>query len=99
MVAVDDVLAAELLERAARDQAARESLPLQAGMRQWEQLVEPVDQANTAPPAPEVSARRASGFSPIPSVTRSEPSSVATAQAKPAPPRSRQGESAGQDPL
>jgi uncharacterized protein DUF6624 len=48
MVPVDDVLAAELLERAARDQAARESLPPQAGMRQWEQLVEPVDRANTA---------------------------------------------------
>ena len=48
MVTVDDVLAAELVERAARDQAARESLPPQAGMQQWELLVEPVDRANTA---------------------------------------------------
>lgn len=48
MVTVDDVLAAELLERAARDQAARESLPPHAGMQEWEQLVEPVDRANTA---------------------------------------------------
>jgi Family of unknown function (DUF6624) len=48
MVTVDDVLAAELLERAARDQAARESLPPGAGMQQREQLVEPVDRANTA---------------------------------------------------
>ena len=38
----------ELLERASRDQAARESLPLGHDMPQWEQIVEPVDQASTA---------------------------------------------------
>jgi hypothetical protein len=48
MVTVDDALAAELLERADRDQAARESLPPRAGIRQWELLVEPVDRANAA---------------------------------------------------
>jgi hypothetical protein len=48
MVGVNDELRAELLERAGRDQAARESLPPGHGMEQWEQLVEPVDRANTA---------------------------------------------------
>ena len=45
---MDDELRAELLERADRDQAARESLPAEHGMREWEELVEPVDRANTA---------------------------------------------------
>jgi hypothetical protein len=48
MVGVNDELRAELLERADRDQAARRSLPPGPGMEQWEQIVEPVDWANTA---------------------------------------------------
>jgi hypothetical protein len=48
MVGVNDELRAELLERADRDQAARGSLPRGHGMEQWEELVEPVDRANTA---------------------------------------------------
>ena len=45
---MDDELRAELLERAGRDQAARESLPPEHGMREYEEIVEPVDRANTA---------------------------------------------------
>jgi hypothetical protein len=47
VVSVDDELRAELLERAGRDQAARESLPAEHGMQQWEEIVAPVDLANT----------------------------------------------------
>jgi len=45
---VNDALRAELLERAGRDQAARESLRPGHEWQQWEEIVEPVDQANTA---------------------------------------------------
>jgi uncharacterized protein DUF6624 len=45
---VSHALSAELLERAGRDQAARESLRPGHDMQQWEQIVEPVDRANTA---------------------------------------------------
>jgi hypothetical protein len=45
---VDDELRAELLERAGRDQAAREAMPAEPGMQRWEQIVAPVDRANTA---------------------------------------------------
>jgi hypothetical protein len=45
---VNDALRVELLECAGRDQAARESLKPAYDMQQWEQIVEPVDQANTA---------------------------------------------------
>jgi hypothetical protein len=45
---VNDALRVELLERAGRDQAARESLRPAHDMQQWEQIVEPVDRANTA---------------------------------------------------
>jgi len=48
MADVDDELRAELLRRADRDQAARESLPAEHGMREWEETVAPVDRANTA---------------------------------------------------
>lgn len=48
MVTVNDELRGELLERAARDQAARESLTPGHGMQQWETIVGPVDRANTA---------------------------------------------------
>jgi hypothetical protein len=48
MVAVNDELRAELLERAGRDQAARGSLPPGYGMEEWDRIVEPVDRANTA---------------------------------------------------
>jgi len=44
---VNDALRVELLERAGRDQAARESVKPAHDMRQWEQIVEPVDRANT----------------------------------------------------
>lgn len=47
-VSVNDALSAELLERAGRDQAARESLQPGHDMQQWEQIVEPVDRASTA---------------------------------------------------
>jgi hypothetical protein len=47
-VRVNDALRVELLERAGRDQAARESLKPAYDLQQWEQIVEPVDQANTA---------------------------------------------------
>jgi Family of unknown function (DUF6624) len=47
-VRVNDALRVELLERADRDQAARESLKPAYDLQQWEQIVEPVDQANTA---------------------------------------------------
>jgi uncharacterized protein DUF6624 len=45
---VNDALRAELLERAGRDQAARESLQPGHDMQQWDEIVEPVDRANTA---------------------------------------------------
>ena len=45
---MNDALSAELLERAGRDQAARESLQPGHDMQQWEQIVEPVDRASTA---------------------------------------------------
>lgn len=45
---VNDALRTELLERACRDQVARESLPAGDDMRAWEEIVEPVDRANTA---------------------------------------------------
>ena len=45
---MNDALRVELLERADRDQAARESLKPAYDLQQWEQIVEPVDQANTA---------------------------------------------------
>jgi hypothetical protein len=48
MVSVDDELRAELLERAGRDQAAREAMPAEPGMQRWEEIVAPVDRANTA---------------------------------------------------
>jgi hypothetical protein len=48
MVGVNDELRAELLERAGRDQAARRSLPPGHGLEQWQEIVEPVDRANTA---------------------------------------------------
>jgi hypothetical protein len=47
-VIVNDALRTELLARAGRDQAARESLPREHDMGQWTQIVEPVDRANTA---------------------------------------------------
>jgi hypothetical protein len=47
-VRVNDALRKELLERAGRDQAARESLRRGHNMQQWNQIVEPVDRANTA---------------------------------------------------
>jgi len=47
-VRVNDSLRVELLERAGRDQAARESLRPGHDIRQWEETVEPVDRANTA---------------------------------------------------
>jgi hypothetical protein len=45
---VNDALRKELLERAGRDQAVRESLRRGHNMQQWSQIVEPVDRANTA---------------------------------------------------
>ena len=45
---MNDALGKELLLRAGRDQAARESLPRQHDMQQWNQIVEPVDRANAA---------------------------------------------------
>jgi len=49
MAIVDEGLRAELLHRADRDQAARKALPAgQHEIQQWEELVEPVDRANTA---------------------------------------------------
>lgn len=47
-VCVNEALRAELLERASRDQAVRESLRPGHDMRQWELTVAPVDRANTA---------------------------------------------------
>lgn len=47
-VPVNDALRAELLKRAGRDQAARESLGPGHDLQQWEEIVEPVDRANTA---------------------------------------------------
>jgi hypothetical protein len=48
MVAMDEDLRAELLERAERDQAARMSLRPGHGMQEWETVVAPVDRDNTA---------------------------------------------------
>jgi hypothetical protein len=48
MVSVNDELRAELMQRAARDQAARKALSPGQEMRQWQETVEPVDRANTA---------------------------------------------------
>lgn len=45
---MNNELRAELLERAARDQAARRSLPPDHGIEQWDKIVSPVDRANTA---------------------------------------------------
>lgn len=45
---MNDALRAELLERAGRDQAARESLQPRHDMQRWAETVEPVDRANTA---------------------------------------------------
>ena len=45
---MNDELRSELMERAARDQAARNALSPGQEMRQWAELVEPVDRANTA---------------------------------------------------
>jgi hypothetical protein len=45
---VNDALRTELLARAGRDQAARESLPREHDMQQWTRIVEQVDRANTA---------------------------------------------------
>jgi len=47
-VSVNDALRKELLERAGRDQAARQSLPPGHDVEQWRKIVEPVDRANTA---------------------------------------------------
>jgi hypothetical protein len=47
-VIVNDALRKELLARAGRDQAARESLRCEHHVRQWAQTVEPVDRANSA---------------------------------------------------
>jgi hypothetical protein len=47
-VIVNDALRTELLARAGRDQAARESLGREHDMRQTQQTVEPVDRANAA---------------------------------------------------
>ena len=45
---MNDELRSELMERAARDQAARNARSPGQEMRQWAELVEPVDRANTA---------------------------------------------------
>jgi hypothetical protein len=45
---MDEKLRAELLERADRDQAARDSLPPDGAWEEWETVVGPVDEANTA---------------------------------------------------
>src|SRR3984885_6083754 len=47
-VVMNEELRAELLERAERDQAARTSLPPEPTWQQWQELVPPLDQANTA---------------------------------------------------
>ena len=44
---MNDALRTELLARAGRDQAARKSLPREGG-GQWDQVVGPVDRANTS---------------------------------------------------
>ncbi len=44
---MNDAVRAELLERAGRDQAAREWLRPGHDLQQWEEIVEPVDRANT----------------------------------------------------
>jgi Family of unknown function (DUF6624) len=45
---VNEELRAELLARANRDQTARKSLPPAQRAQQWEQVIGPVDRANTA---------------------------------------------------
>jgi hypothetical protein len=45
---MNDALRVDLLERAGRDQAVRASLRPGHDMQQWEQIVAPVDRANTA---------------------------------------------------
>jgi hypothetical protein len=45
MAGVNDDPRAELLARAGRDQAARESLPPGYGLEEWDRIVEPVDRA------------------------------------------------------
>lgn len=45
---MNDALREELLESAGQDQAARESLLRGHNMQQWNEIVEPVDRANTA---------------------------------------------------
>jgi hypothetical protein len=47
-VPVNSALRVELLERAGRDQAARQSLAAGHDMREWKATVEPVDRANAA---------------------------------------------------
>ena len=48
MVAMDEELSAELVERVGRDQAARMSLQPGHGMPEWETVVAPVDRDNAA---------------------------------------------------
>ena len=45
---MNEELRAELLERAHRDQAARNSLPPRGSHEEWQAIVAPVDEANTA---------------------------------------------------
>jgi hypothetical protein len=45
---MNEELRAELLERADRDQAARNSLPPDGTWEEWDTIVGPVDGANTA---------------------------------------------------
>ena len=45
---MNEELRTELLARADRDQTARKSLPPALRAQQWEQVIEPVDRANTA---------------------------------------------------
>ena len=45
---VNEELRTELLERADRDQTARKSLPPLRRAEQWEQIIAPIDRANTA---------------------------------------------------
>jgi len=45
---MNDELRAELLERAGRDQAARNWLPPGGSHDKWQEIVAPVDEANTS---------------------------------------------------
>lgn len=45
---MNDELRAELLERAGRDQAARNSFPPAGSHDKWQEIVAPVDDANTS---------------------------------------------------